>query len=95
MSTAGQMCCLVSDGDRGIEVTKFGGFFARVEIVISLCGRCPPAEKLEMWGGFKSLQLAPRTLGLGGPCVLAVCLSRRDLGWKFAGEVQFRAAISE
>jgi len=43
------MCCLVSDGDRGIEVTKFGGFFARVEIVISLCGRSPLAEKLELW----------------------------------------------
>ena len=50
MSTAGQMCCLVSDGDRGIEVAKFGGFFARVEIVIWLCGRSPPTEKLKLWG---------------------------------------------
>ena len=50
MSTAGQMCCLVSDGDRGIEVAKFGGFFARVEIVIWLCGRQPTCGKTEIVG---------------------------------------------
>ncbi len=55
MSTAGQMCCLVSDGDRGIEVAKFGGFFARVEIVISLCGSSPPAEKLKLWGRLSAI----------------------------------------
>lgn len=68
MSTAGQMCCLVSDGDREIEVTKFGGFVARVEIVISLCGRSPHAEKLELWVARELMQLAARSLGLGGPC---------------------------
>jgi hypothetical protein len=98
MSTAGQMCCLVSDGDRGIEVTKFGGFFARVEIVISLCGRSPPAEKLEMWGGSKSLQLAVRTLGLGGLCVLTARQSWRPpevrqggSGQRFLGDGIFRS----
>jgi hypothetical protein len=70
MPTAGQMCCLVSDGDRGIEVTKFGGFFARVEIVISLCGRSPPTEKLNCGAAFSQLSLAARSLGFGGPCVL-------------------------
>ena len=53
MSTAGQMCCLVSDGDRGIEVAKFGGFFARVEIVIWLCGRQPTCGKTEIVGRLK------------------------------------------
>jgi len=74
MSTTGQRCCLVSDGDRGIEVAKFGvsSHTRRNCDFVVWAGAAHQRGKTRIVGRRENrLGLAARSLGLGGPCVFA------------------------